>query len=252
MSSGMASIDLVEVLFTLFWVFFIGLVFYLQREMKREGYPLVSDRSDNITVQGFPAMPSPKTYHLEGGRTVQAPRDEAPDTDFRGEAAAGGPGSPIDPTGDPLTSRVGPSAWAKRPDIPEETLEGAPRIVPLRVADGFDVDENDIDPRGLDVVAADDKKVGEVKDLWIDLAEPMIYFLEVASDSGSKMVPFGFADIDKEAGNIRVNALYANQFANVPGIASPDQITMLEEDKIMGYFGGGLMFADDKRGEPLF
>ena len=57
MSSGLANVDLVEVLFTLFWVFFIALVYYLQREMKREGYPLVSDRSDRIKVQGFPQPP---------------------------------------------------------------------------------------------------------------------------------------------------------------------------------------------------
>lgn len=252
MSSGIGSIDLVEVLFTLFWVFFIGLVFYLHRESKREGYPLVSDRSDHITVQGFPSMPAPKTYHLEGGRTVQAPRDEAPAENFRAEAAALHPGAPLNPTGDPLTAGFGPGAWSNRPDITEKTLEGGPRIVPLRAAPSFHVDEKDIDPRGMPVVAADDKKVGEVTDVWIDLAEPMIYYLEVAASDGSKIVPFGFADIDKGNGRIKVNALYSDQFANVPSLASPDQITMLEEDKIMGYFGGGLMFADESRGEPLF
>ncbi|MEO0952871.1 MAG: photosynthetic reaction center subunit H, partial [Pseudomonadota bacterium] len=34
------SIDLVEFIFTLFWLFFAVLVFYLHRESKREGYPL--------------------------------------------------------------------------------------------------------------------------------------------------------------------------------------------------------------------
>ena len=38
-----SSIDLAEILFTLFWLFFIGLVLYLHRESKREGYPLESD-----------------------------------------------------------------------------------------------------------------------------------------------------------------------------------------------------------------
>lgn len=251
MSSGLANIDLVEILFSLFWLFFIGLVLYLHRESKREGYPLVSDRSDSITVQGFPAIPAPKTFHLPDGRTVQAPRDEGPDTDFRGEPAGGHPGAPIDPSGDPLTARVGPGSWSKRPDIPEPTLEGAPRIVPLRVATSHHVDENDIDPRGMPVVGADGKSVGEVSDVWIDLAEPQIYYLEVASTDGSKMVPFGFADIDKQNAQIKVNALYSHQFENVPKLASPDQITMLEEDKIVGYFGGGLLFADEKRGEPL-
>ena len=303
MSSGLASIDLVEVLFTLFWVFFIGLVYYLQREMKREGYPLVSDRSEHITVQGFPPIPSPKEFRLEGGRTVRAPRNEAPDEAFSAEPAASHPGAPLNPTGDPLMARVGPGSWAQRPDIPEKTLDGEPRIVPMRSNQSLHVDSKDIDPRGMPVVAADGEQVGTVSDLWIDLAEPQIYFLEVetagaaavataaaatVSDtsaggaatgelfgeapgaasgeeetvpavdvSGSVggagiMVPFGFADIDKRAGTIRVDALYAQQFANVPRLRSPDRITLLEEDKIMGYFGGGLLMADDKRAEPYF
>jgi photosynthetic reaction center H subunit len=256
MSSGLASIDLVEVLFTLFWVFFIGLVYYLQREMKREGYPLVSDRSKHITVQGFPAIPPPKEYRLENGRTVMAPRDEPAQEDVAAEPAALHPGAPLDPTGDPLLAGVGPGSYANRPDIAEVTLEGKPRIVPMRADSSLHVDDRDTDPRGMVVVAADGEAVGTVSDLWIDLAEPQIYFLEVKTggDEGGRsvMVPFGFAEIDKRAGQIRVNALYSKQFANVPGLSSPDQITLLEEDKIMGYFGGGLLFADELRAEPYF
>ena len=181
---------------------------------------------------------------------MTAPRNEGADTDFQAKPAAAHPGAPLDPTGDPLLARFGPGAWSKRPDIFETTLEGKPRIVPLRVADGFHVDAKDTDPRGLPVIAADGEKVGEVSDVWIDLAEPQIYFLEVATSGGSKMVPFGFAEMS--SGSVRVNALYSHQWANVPEIASPNQITLLEEDKIMGYFGGGLMFADDQRGEPLY
>ena len=256
MSSGLANVDLVEVLFSLFWVFFIGLVYYLQREMKREGYPLVSDRSKHITVQGFPAMPPPKEYRLESGRSVFAPSGAAPEEDVSAEPAASHPGAPLDPVGDPLLAGVGPGSWSNRPDIFETTLEGAPRIVPMRSNESLHVDERDTDPRGMTVVGADDEAVGSVSDLWIDLAEPQIYFLEVSrgeEGGGSTfLVPFGFASIDKGAGKIRVDALYSHQFGNVPSIASPDRITLLEEDKIMGYFGGGLMYADDQRGEPYF
>jgi photosynthetic reaction center H subunit len=254
MLSGLENIDLVEVIFTLFWVFFIGLVYYLQREMKREGYPLVSDRSEHITVQGFPVMPPPKEFHLEDGRTVLAPRNEAPQIDVAGEPAGHGRGAPLDPTGDPLTAGIGPGAWANRSDVPELTLDGKPRIIPMRVNPTLHVDSQDTDPRGMPLDGADGNEVGTVSDLWIDLAEPQIYFLEVRTggDEGgqSVMVPFGQAVIDKHAGRIRVNALYSHQFANVPGLKSPDQITLLEEDKIMGYFGAGLMFADEKRAEP--
>ncbi len=254
MLSGLENIDLVEVLFTLFWVFFLGLVYYLQREMKREGYPLVSDYSENVTVQGFPAMPPPKEYRLEDGRTVLAPRNEAPQVDLAAEPAGYGRGSPIDPTGDPLAAGVGPGSYANRADVAELTLDGKPRIIPMRADPTFHVDSKDTDPRGMPVDGADGEQVGTVTDLWIDLAEPQIYFLEITTgdDDGGRsvMVPFGFAEIDKRADRIRVNAIYSHQFANVPGIKSPDQITLLEEERIMSYFGGGLMFADDKRKEP--
>ncbi|MEM8817205.1 MAG: photosynthetic reaction center subunit H, partial [Pseudomonadota bacterium] len=243
MSSGLASIDLVEVLFTLFWIFFIGLVYYLQREMKREGYPLVSDRSDRITVQGFPAIPSPKTYYLDDGRTVDAPRAEVAETHFSAEPAARHPGAPLNPTGDALKAGFGTGAWAMRSEVPEKTLEGKPRIVPMRADGSLHVDSKDKDPRGMAVVAADGDGVGTVGDLWIDLAEPQIYFLEVNLSAGGKaMVPFGFAEIDKGKNVIRVNAVYSKHFAGVPQIANPDQITPREEDQIMGYFGAGLLF----------
>ena len=254
MSSGLANIDLVEVLFTLFWVFFIGLVLYLHRESKREGYPLVSDRSDSITVQGFPAVPAPKTYSLDGGRSVTAPREEAPETHYSSEPAASHPGAPIDPKGDPMLAGVGPGSYAAgRSSEIEKTLESEPRIVPLRKSSSSYVDPADTDPRGMTVVAADGESVGTVSDLWIDLAEPQIYYLEVgAGEYGqATLIPFGFAEMDKRAGVIRVNAIYSKHWSNVPKTASPDQITPLEEDKIVGYFGGGLLFADERRAEPL-
>jgi photosynthetic reaction center H subunit len=53
----------------LFFIFFFFLIVYLRREDKREGYPLSSDRSDKVTVQGWPAMPPPKFYkHAHAAR----------------------------------------------------------------------------------------------------------------------------------------------------------------------------------------
>jgi len=250
MSSGF-SIDLVEIIFTLFWLFFIGLVLYLHRESKREGYPLVSDRSEHITVQGFPAIPDAKEYKLAHGGTQLAPRSEAPEVDVPGEPAAKAPGSPLIPTGDPIGQNIGPGAWAHRSDTPDLTLDGRPRVVPMRADSNLHVDSRDPDPRGMPVYAADGEEVGKVSDAWIDLAEPMIYYLEVATGTRSVMVPFHFADVDKSKGEIKVDALYSQQFANAPALRSPDQITLLEEDKICGYFAGGLMYADETRGEPL-
>ncbi len=57
-------IDVAQVVLYVFWFFFFGLIYYLRREDKREGYPLESERSAHITVQGFPPMPEPKTRKL--------------------------------------------------------------------------------------------------------------------------------------------------------------------------------------------
>jgi photosynthetic reaction center H subunit len=50
---------------------------------------------------------------------------------------------------------------------------------------------------------------------------------------------------------VYVHALLAAQFANVPTTKLPDQITLLEEEKITAYFGAGLLYATPDRQEPL-
>jgi photosynthetic reaction center H subunit len=57
----MQNIDLAQIAIWLFWVFFAGLIWYLHREDKREGYPLMTDRN-GVTVEGFPAVPEPKHF----------------------------------------------------------------------------------------------------------------------------------------------------------------------------------------------
>jgi photosynthetic reaction center H subunit len=52
-------------------------------------------------------------------------------------------------------------------------------------------------------------------------------------------------------GRVKINAIYGKHFANVPSIASPTQITLLEEEKICAYYGGGFLYADPSRQEPL-
>ena len=47
--------DVAQITLYLFWGLLAAVIYYLHRENKREGYPLVSDRSEYITVQGYPA-----------------------------------------------------------------------------------------------------------------------------------------------------------------------------------------------------
>jgi photosynthetic reaction center H subunit len=41
------------------------------------------------------------------------------------------------------------------------------------------------------------------------------------------------------------------QFAAVPATGRPDKVTMLEEEKIAAYYGGGTLYATPQRAEPL-
>jgi hypothetical protein len=66
--------DIAFISLYVFWLFFAGLVFYLHRESKREGYPLVSDRPKRIRVVGFPDLPPPKTFLTADGHAITVPR----------------------------------------------------------------------------------------------------------------------------------------------------------------------------------
>ena len=56
-------IDVAQVVLYVFWVFFAGLIIYLVKENKREGYPLDSDRTNSrVSVIGWPEPPAPVTY----------------------------------------------------------------------------------------------------------------------------------------------------------------------------------------------
>jgi photosynthetic reaction center H subunit len=252
-------IDVAQLALYAFWLFFAGLVYYLRGEDKREGYPLQSDVSHRTPVQGFPRVPDPKTFALpHGGGTVQAPGPQAPQPELRADPVGAWPGAPLQPTGDPMLDAVGPASYANRANVPDLTFEGAPKIVPLRVATDFSIESRDPDPRGMEVVGADGNVGGVIRDVWVDRAEAMIRYLEAdvqdpQAPAGARrvLVPINFARVDGRRRQVRVKALLARHFANVPALANGDQVTLLEEDRIMGYYGGGHLYATPERLGPV-
>jgi photosynthetic reaction center H subunit len=250
-------LDVAQVTLYAFFLFFIGLVLYLRREDKREGYPLIIDRAQGrMRAEGFPPMPSPKAFRMPEGHTSYAPQTthEIPRHGLR--PLAPWPGAPQTPTGNPLIDGVGPASWANRDDEPEVTWEGEPAIVPLSIVDGTFVEPRDVNPIGMDVIAADGVKAGVVREIWTDRLEPQIRYLEVETpmrEGGTRhvLLPMGFADIRTKQGFVKTHSITADQFADVPGLKSDRQITKREEDKIVGYFGGGLLYAMPSRLEPV-
>ena len=66
--SFFGNFDLAQLALYLFWLFFAGLVIYLQRENMREGYPLEAEHGGEAPNQGPFPVPDSKTFHLPHGR----------------------------------------------------------------------------------------------------------------------------------------------------------------------------------------
>lgn len=250
-------VDVAQVVLYVFWAFLAGIILYLHVEDKREGYPLESERSPNITVQGWPAVPAPKTYLLADGSTVQAPRAQPYDArPVKATPIGPWPGAPLEPDGDPMVDGVGPAAYAERLDIPDATFHGTPKLVPLRNLDSWHVEERDPDPRGMPVIGADGKTAGTVKDVWVDVAEYIMRYLEVevsdkAGNTRNVLLPTTLSRIWASRNRVEVKSINSKQFVKVPAHRNPDVVTRLEEDKICAFYAGGHLYATPERAEPL-
>jgi len=250
-----AYLDVAQVTLYVFWIFFGCLIYYLRREDKREGYPLDSTALGGGVVHGFPRMPDPKTYLLRDGHTATLPNHKNDRRDVALAPVAPWPGAPQEPTGNPMLDGVGPGSYADREDVPELNVDNVPCIVPMRLAEGTYLEARDPDPRGMKVMGADSEPGGVVTEVWVDRAEALIRYLEVevTTSAGAKRVllPLPFAKIDGRRGRVWVDAILGSQFADVPATKSPDQVTKLEEDRIVGYYGAGTLYATPARQEPL-
>ena len=249
------QVDFALVSIISFFLFFVGLIFYLRHEDRREGYPLEDDTSGRVWLEdGFLYKGLPKTFILPNGQGTRSfPNKDRDRRPVAARRASKAPGSPLIPTGNPLVDGVGPAAYAERAKTPDLTSHGDPRIVPLRVARDFSLAKEDADPRGMQVIAADGQIAGTVQDVWIDRSEFVARYLEIATQSGRTgvLVPMTMALIDSGKRRVNVDAITAAQFASVPALTSGDQITAYEEERVVGYFGGGYLYATAARSEPL-
>ena len=247
-----SHLDVAQVVFTTFVLFFIGLVIYLQRESNREGFPLRNEQNEIIGSQGLCGVPSPKTFILPRGETVQAPRAE-PDEILGDHIAPDFAGAGLEPVGNKLLSNLGPAAYANRRDVPDaQFFDGSPRIVPLRADASFSVATEEPDPRGYTVVGADGAAGGVVADIWVDRSESVARYFEVATLNGRRvLLPLPVSVVHHDTQKIEVALINGSQFADVPGTKSPEQVTLREEDQISAYYGGGLLYASAERAEPV-
>lgn len=243
------NVDLAQVALYLFWIFFFGLVVYLQRENQRDGYPLEDDDGASVWP-GIFSPPAPKTFILPDGRgEVAMPGDWKETRKFKMKRVAPSGGSPYEPTGNPMTDGVGPAAYAMRKDEPELDGHGKPKIRPMSGQPDYGFYAGK-DPRGLPVVAADGVTVGTVSDMWIDVPEMLVRYLEVElAGGGSRLIPMPLARITWRG--VGVHSLTGELFAGIPEIGTKGQVSKLEEERVCAYIASGKLYATRARTEPV-
>lgn len=246
------GIDVAMVVFYAFVLFFIGLVFYLRREDRREGYPLEHEMTGRLESEGGPFLTAtPKTFRLPFGRgTVTTPTKGREPVDIAARRTDRFAGAPYAPTGNPLVDGIGPAAYAERARHPDIDMEGHARIVPLGASLDFTIERRDPDPRGMPIYGCDGRRAGTVSEVWIDRADRLIRYLAVdAGGTGPVLVPMMMVTIERRRALVKCDAITAAQFADAPRIAG-DTITLYEEERVLGYFGGGYLYATPDRQEP--
>jgi photosynthetic reaction center H subunit len=252
MRGAIGNLDVAQIVLYAFWIFFFGLIFYLRREDRREGYPLESEAEPGLRARDVIWIPKPKIFRRSDGREVLAPNFRADTRPLNATKTEPWPGAPLQPNGDPMLAAVGPGSYAERTDETAKTFDGHDLIVPLRVATNYGVPADSVNPIGFVTLGADRAQAGIVRDLWVDRAESMLRYYEVETAEGRRaLLPVNFANVDTKRRRIGVAALLAGQFAGVPALRNPDKVTLLEEDKIMAYYGGGMLYATVARTEPL-
>lgn len=92
------------------------------------------------------------------------------------------------------------------------------RIAPLSEMTEFKVSSDDPDPRGWDVVAADGRTVGTVKDLLVDRDAMRVRYVEVELADGARrtLLPIGTAQLDDETDRVLFHELSPEQLAELP------------------------------------
>ena len=59
------------------------------------------------------------------------------------------------------------------------------------------------------------------------------------------------AVVQRSKREVKISSVLAHHFATAPKLSNPNEVTKDEEERIVAYFGGGLLYAHAQRMEPL-
>ena len=253
-------IDFAQIVLYLFWAFFIGLIYWIRKEDRREGYPLEADSPRRVGRTGNYLFAKPKTYVRPDGTTYTAPNFDRDEREFPLQRTALSNGSPSEPVGDPMLSGVGPASFTVREPHVELLIDGRDQIVPMRTDEGYDV-VGGADVRGWPIIGADGEQAGTIKDIWVDRADMIVRYLEfelneaAGGEGGAgtrRLVPIQMGLVRKGRRQcFEVEAMRLEQFVHVPTLSDPVRATVDEEERIGAYYAGARLYATAKKREPL-
>ena len=234
-------IDLPQILFWAFALAFVYLCYELRKNDKREGYPMKASPFSKRHLEGFPLRDEPQTYLLNEGGETQAPHNY-PQAQTSSRPLYPFDGTPLVPVGNPLLAGIGPGAWVMRNAAPMRVENGDLLLQPMRLLPEWTIGKADADPRGMRVFDWRWNEVGVVRDMWIDQGIKIIRFLEVEVAAGIRLVPIYHTAINEKAREVRVTALSAFQFDEIPRQANPDVLDAREDERLNAYFAAGNFF----------
>ena len=236
-------IDVAQLVLYAFWIFFAGLIYYLHREDKREGYPLESNAPGRGRVAGLSGRcrrrrpscsPTARTRH---GAAPRRSRRRAE----RAAARAATAGAPLEPTGNSDARRRRPGRLRAARRHARSHPRRRPRSCRCASRHDFGVAAHDLDPRGLPVIGADGVVGGVVSDVWVDRSETLFRYLEVEVATARRA-----ACCCRSTSRASARRRRAGRLDPGPRISptcrrtrNPDQVTLLEEERIMAYYGAG-------------
>lgn len=117
------------------------------------------------------------------------------------------------------------------------------QLAPLDDLPDFRVAEGEPDVRGWDVSSADDKKIGEVHDLIVDVAAMKVRYLDIdvdnavleTEDDRHILVPVGCATMNEKDDEIHLSNVNAEDLKNIPGFRH-EPITRDFESSLRGCY----------------
>jgi photosynthetic reaction center H subunit len=120
--------DVAQLALYVFWIFFFGWCYISTgKASARDG--LCRCLRVNCAQGGWYAQTQNLSLaHGQGERVKPGP--EPAQYEVNATPIYDASGAPMHPNGDPMVDGVGAAAWAIRPDKPDLTVDGRPRIVP--------------------------------------------------------------------------------------------------------------------------